>query len=46
MTTWFTTAIGDDLDDTLERAADQTLMKFYEHHLPGLIGTAIALFPI
>jgi NADPH-dependent ferric siderophore reductase len=43
MTAWFTTARGDDLDDTLERAAHQTLMKFYEHHLLVLDNTAIAL---
>ena len=46
MTAWFTTARGDDLDDTLERAAHQALTEFYEHHLPGQAGTAIALFPI
>jgi hypothetical protein len=46
MTTWFTTATGDDFDDTLERAAHQTLTEFYEHHLPGLADTTIALFPI
>jgi hypothetical protein len=45
MTAWFTTAIGDDLDDTLERAAHQALMEFCERHLPGLAGTAITLFP-
>jgi hypothetical protein len=46
MTVWFTTATEDDLDDTLERAAHQALMEFCEHHLPGLAGTAITLFPI
>jgi hypothetical protein len=46
MMTWFTTAIGDDLDDTLERAAHQALMEFYERHLLGLASTAIALFPV
>jgi septal ring factor EnvC (AmiA/AmiB activator) len=30
----------------LERAANQALMEFCERHLPGLVGTAIALFPI
>jgi hypothetical protein len=30
MTAWFTTAEGDDLDDTLERAAHQALMEFCE----------------
>jgi hypothetical protein len=38
--------MGDDHDGTLERTAHQTLMEFYERHLPGLDGTAIALLPI
>jgi hypothetical protein len=46
MMAWFTTGIGDDLDDTLERAAHQALTEFCERHLPGLAGTAIALFSI
>jgi DNA-binding IclR family transcriptional regulator len=46
MTAWFTTATGDDLDDTLERVAHQDLPEFYECHLPGLAGIAIPLFPI
>jgi hypothetical protein len=46
MTAWFTTPRGDDLDDTLERAAHQALTKFCEHHLPVLGDTAIALLPI
>jgi hypothetical protein len=46
MTAWFTTATSDDLDDTLERAAHQTLMEFCEHHMSCLDGTAIAMFPI
>jgi hypothetical protein len=46
MTAWFTTATGDDLDDTMERTAHQALMEFYERHLLGLAGTPIALFPI
>jgi hypothetical protein len=46
MTAWFTTATGDDLDDTLERAAHQALMEFCERYLPGLAGTSIALFPV
>jgi cell division protein FtsB len=46
MTAWFTTAWGDDLDDTLERAAHQALTEFYEHHLPVLGDTAIAFLPI
>jgi hypothetical protein len=46
MTAWFTTATGDDLDDTLERAAHQALTEFCERHLPGLVSTIVALFPI
>jgi C4-dicarboxylate-specific signal transduction histidine kinase len=46
MTAWFTTARGDDLDDTLERAAHQALTEFCEHHLPVLSDTAIALLPV
>jgi hypothetical protein len=46
MTAWFTTATGDDLNDTLERVAHQALTEFCERHLSGLAGTAIALFPI
>jgi hypothetical protein len=46
LTAWFTMATDDDLDDTLERAAHQTLMEFCECHLLGLAGTTIALFPI
>jgi hypothetical protein len=46
MTAWFTTARGDDLDDTLERADHQALTEFYERHLPVLGDTAIALLPI
>jgi hypothetical protein len=45
MKAWFTTATGDDLDDTLERAAHQTLTEFYVCRLLGLAGTTIALFP-
>jgi hypothetical protein len=45
MTAWFTTARGDDLDDTLERAAQQAPTEFCEHHLPILGDTAIALLP-
>jgi hypothetical protein len=40
------TAWGDDLDDTLERAAHQALTEFYEHHMPVLGDTAITLLPI
>jgi hypothetical protein len=43
MTAWFTTARGDDLNDTLERAAHQALTEFCEHHLPVLGDTDIAL---
>jgi hypothetical protein len=46
MTAWFTTARGEDLDDTLERAAHQALTEFCECHLPVLSDTAIALLPI
>jgi DNA repair exonuclease SbcCD ATPase subunit len=46
MTGWFTTARGDDLDDTLERAAHQALTEFCERHLPILGDTAIALLSV
>jgi hypothetical protein len=46
MTAWFTMAIGYDLDDTLERAAHQTLTEFHERYLLGFASTAIALFPV
>jgi hypothetical protein len=46
MTAWLTTARGDDLDDTLERATHQALMEFCEHHLPVLDDTAIALLSV
>jgi hypothetical protein len=46
MTAWFTMAGGDDLDDTLERAAHQTLMEFCERHLLVLSDTAITLLPV
>jgi hypothetical protein len=46
MATWFTTAQGDDLDDTLERAAHQALTEFYERHLLVLGDTAIALLTV
>jgi hypothetical protein len=46
MTAWFTTARDDNLDDTLERAAHQALTEFYEHHLPVLSDTTIALLPV
>jgi DNA-binding transcriptional MerR regulator len=46
MTAWFTTVRGDDLDDTLERAAHQALTEFCERHLPVLGDTTIALLPI
>jgi hypothetical protein len=46
MTAWFTTARGDDLDDTLERAAHQALTVFCERHLPVLDDTALALLPV
>jgi hypothetical protein len=43
---WFTTATGDDFDDTLERVAHWALVEFCELHLLGLVGTAVALLPI
>jgi hypothetical protein len=46
MMAWFTTARGDDLDDTLKRAAHQALTEFCERHLPVLGDTAIALLPV
>jgi hypothetical protein len=46
MTVWFTTARGDDLDDTLERAVHQALTEFCERHLPVLGDTVITLLPI
>jgi hypothetical protein len=46
MTAWFTTATGDDLYDTPERANHQALTEFCERHLSGLTSTAIALFPV
>jgi hypothetical protein len=46
MTAWFTTARGDNLDDTLERAIHQALTEFCEHHLPILGDTAITFLPI
>jgi hypothetical protein len=46
MTVWFTTARGEDLDDTLERAAHQAFTEFCEHHLSVLDDTAISLLPI
>jgi hypothetical protein len=46
MMAWFTTARGDDLDDTLDRAAHQALTELCEHHLPVLSDTALALLPV
>jgi hypothetical protein len=46
MTAWYATARGDDLDDTLERAAHQALTEFCERHLPILGDTAITLLPV
>jgi hypothetical protein len=46
MMAWLTTARGDDLDDTLERAAHQALTEFCERLLSVLGDTAIALHPI
>jgi hypothetical protein len=46
MMAWFTTARGDDLDNTLEGAAHQALIEFCECHLPVLDDTIIALLPV
>jgi peptidoglycan hydrolase CwlO-like protein len=46
MTAWFTTAGGDNLNDTLERAAHQALTEFFELHLPVLSDTALALLSV
>jgi hypothetical protein len=46
MTAWFTTARGDDFDNTLKRAAHQALTEFYERRLPVLGDTAITLLPV
>jgi hypothetical protein len=46
MIAWFTTTRGDDLDNTLERAAHQGLMEFCERHFLVLGDTAITLLPI
>jgi hypothetical protein len=43
---WFMMTTGDDLDDTLERAAHQALTEFCERHLPGLDSTVVALLPV
>jgi hypothetical protein len=42
----FTTTRSDDINNTLERAAYQTLMEFCEHHLPVLSDTVNALLPV
>jgi hypothetical protein len=39
-------AWGDDIDDTLERAAHQALTEFCERHLLVLGDIAIALLPV
>jgi hypothetical protein len=46
MMAWFTTARGDDLDDTLERTAHQALTEFCERHMSILGDTVIALLPV
>jgi hypothetical protein len=46
MMTWFTTVRGEDLDDTLERAAHQALTEFCERHLPVLSDTYITFLPV
>jgi hypothetical protein len=45
MTAWFTTARGNDLDNTLERVAHQALMEFCERQLLVLSDTAIVFLP-
>jgi hypothetical protein len=37
MMAWFTTARGDDLDDTLERAAHQALTEFFRKYNIGKV---------
>jgi hypothetical protein len=46
MMAWFTMARGDDLDDTLERAAHHALTEFCESHLSILDDTTITVLPI
>jgi hypothetical protein len=46
LTVRFTTATGDDLDDTLERAFHRALTEFCEHHLQCLIDAVVPLLPI
>jgi hypothetical protein len=46
LTAWFTTATGDDLDDTLQWATHYALLEFCECHLPDLTGIIVSLFPI
>jgi hypothetical protein len=46
MMAWFTTASGDDLDDTLERASHLAHTEFCERHLPVLDWSAITLLPV
>jgi hypothetical protein len=46
MTAWFTTARGDNLNDTLETAAHQALTEFCECYLQILGATAITLLPV
>jgi hypothetical protein len=42
--TWFTMAMGDNLNNMLERAAHLTLIECCERHLPDTAGTPVALF--
>jgi peptidoglycan hydrolase CwlO-like protein len=46
MMAWFTTARGDDLDDTLDRVVHQALTEFCERHLPVLGDTTITLLSV
>jgi hypothetical protein len=43
---WFTTARGDDLDDTLDRVVHQALTEFCERHMPVLGDTTITLLSV
>ena len=43
---WSTCVRGRDMEDTLERAAQQALTEFCGRHLPDTARTPVALFPI
>jgi hypothetical protein len=46
MMAWSTTARGNDLDDTLERAGHRAITEFCERHLSVLSDTTIVLLPV